>query len=42
MALEEEIIRIKKELTELNCQLVFGKTFEQLLKEIADEVYQKI
>jgi len=42
MTLEEEIIRIKKELAELNCQLVFGKTFEQLLKEIADEVYQEI
>jgi len=42
MTLKEEIIRIKKELTELNCQLVFGKTFEQLLKEIADEVCQEI
>lgn len=42
MALGEEIIRIKKELTELNCQLVFGKTFEQLLKEIVDEVCREI
>ena len=42
MALEEEIIRIKKELTEVNCQLVFGKTFEQLLKDIEDEICRKI
>lgn len=42
MTLEKEIIRIKKELAELNCKIVFGKTFEQLLKEIVDEVCREI